>query len=171
MVEIMNSFQCCRWHVTPCYSRDSFTSYSWSRGLFAIMPEDVGYCPYVFPAMIGGTLGMDVTYKVTNVFVTTNLPERQQGLAAAVANSVLFLGVSFWLGCGEFTCSQVSGLKGSYAAALWLAVTCGAIGTAIMMAFVKIDPAKIEATIDGKEQQSTQEELCSSTPFHSIQQL
>lgn len=139
--------------------------------LFAIMPEDVGYCPYVFPAMIGGTLGMDVTYKVTNIFVTTNFPERQQGLTAAVVTSVLFLGVSFWLGCGEFTSSQVSGLKGSYTAALWLAVTYGAIRTAILIVFVETDTAKIKATIDGKEQQSTQEELCSSTPSHSIQQL
>jgi hypothetical protein len=32
--------------------------------LFAIMLENVGYCPYVFPAMIGGALGMDVTYKL-----------------------------------------------------------------------------------------------------------
>lgn len=140
--------------------------------LFAIMPEDVGYWRYVFPAMICGTLGMDVTYNVTNVFVTTSLPERQQGLAAAVANSVLFLGISFWLGWGDFTSSQVSGMKASYTAALWLAVACGGIGTAIMVVFVKIDPAKSEETVDEKQQQTTQEELCSSaTPAHSIQQL
>ena len=57
-----------------------------------------GYWPYVFPAMICGTLGMDVTYNVTNIFVTTSLLQRQQRLAAAVANSVIFLGISFWLG-------------------------------------------------------------------------
>jgi hypothetical protein len=87
--------------------------------------------------------------------VTTNLPESQQGLAAAVANSVLLLGVSFWLSCGEFASSQLSGLKESYTVALWLVVTCGAIGTAIMIEFVKINPAKIEATIDGKTPSSS----------------
>jgi hypothetical protein len=61
--------------------------------LFAIIPEDIGYWRYIFPAMICGTLGVDVTYNVTNVFVTTSLPERQQGLAATVANSVLSWGL------------------------------------------------------------------------------
>ncbi|OOF91480.1 hypothetical protein ASPCADRAFT_134035 [Aspergillus carbonarius ITEM 5010] len=120
--------------------------------LFAIMPPDVGYWPYVFPAMICGTLGMDVTYNVTNVFVTTCLPERQQGLAAAVANSVLFLGISFWLGWGDFTSAQVAGsLRARYQAALWLAVALAGLGLSILVLFVKIQPAQSEITVDEKD--------------------
>ncbi|BCR95066.1 uncharacterized protein AKAW2_20006S [Aspergillus luchuensis] len=120
--------------------------------LFAIMPLGASYWPYVFPAMICGTLGMDVTYNVTNIFVTTSLPERQQGLAAAVANSVLFLGISFWLGWGDFTSAQVHGdLRARYQAALWMAVGLAGLGLIIMVLFVKIKPAKSEVTVDEKE--------------------
>jgi MFS family permease len=52
--------------------------------LFAIIPERFSYWAYVFRAMLGPTLGVDVTYSVSNVFITTSLPKHQQGLAGAV---------------------------------------------------------------------------------------
>jgi hypothetical protein len=52
--------------------------------LFAIMPEGAGYWPFVFPAMVTGTIGIDVSFNITNIFITTGLPKRQQGLAGAM---------------------------------------------------------------------------------------
>lgn len=52
--------------------------------LFAIIPERFSYWAYVFRAMLGSTLGGDVTYSVSNVFITTSLPKHQQGLVGAV---------------------------------------------------------------------------------------
>ncbi|GLA56029.1 hypothetical protein AnigIFM63604_003970 [Aspergillus niger] len=119
-----------------------------------------GYWPYVFPAMICGTWGMDVTYNVTNIFVTTSVPERQQGLAAAVANIILFLGISFWLGWGDFTSAQVNGdLRARYQAALWMAVGLAGLGLIIMVLFVKIKPARSEVTVDEKEGNSGDTEV------------
>ncbi|GCB24436.1 drug resistance protein YOR378W [Aspergillus awamori] len=100
--------------------------------LFAIMPRGAGYWPYVFPAMICGTLGMDVTYNVTNIFVTTSLLQRQQRLAAAVANSVIFLGITEWL---------------------------AGLGLITTVLFVKIKPAKSEVTVDEKEGNSGETEV------------
>lgn len=65
--------------------------------LFALAPDGASYWAWVFPAMICGTLGIDISYNVTSVFITSSLPEHQQGLAGAVFNSVLFLGISFFL--------------------------------------------------------------------------
>ena len=42
--------------------------------------------------MIGATIGIDVTYNVANVFITTSLPQSQQGLAGALINSLVFSG-------------------------------------------------------------------------------
>lgn len=52
--------------------------------LFIIMPEGANYWAYVFPAMVAGTIGIDISFNITNVFITTGLPKRQQGLAGAM---------------------------------------------------------------------------------------
>lgn len=52
--------------------------------LFAIMPDGENYWAFVFPAMILGTVGIDISFNITNIFITTRLPKRQQGLAGAM---------------------------------------------------------------------------------------
>jgi hypothetical protein len=77
--------------------------------LFAIIPENPNYWAYVFPSMLCATLGVDVTYNVTNIFITTSMPKARQGLAGALINSLLFLGISFFL--GKYTHAYTGGLK------------------------------------------------------------
>lgn len=123
--------------------------------LFAILPkEGVSYWAYIFPAMICGTVGVDITYNITNVFLTTTLPEQQQGLAAAVANSVLFLGVSFFVGWGDFVAEMVDGQREGYKAAFWLGVACAGVALAVLVGWVKIEAARGE---DGKEEGESEE--------------
>ena len=120
--------------------------------LFAtIPPADPNYWAYVFPAMLGATLGVDVTYGVSNIFITTNLPKRRQGLAGAVINSVLFLGMSFFLGVADMVeSSQKANTKpkGTYKAAFWLATGSAIISLVIIAAFVRIGKAKSDLTVD-----------------------
>lgn len=52
--------------------------------LFAVMPKGGDYWAFVFPAMITGTIGIDLSMNISNVFISTALPKRQQGLAGAV---------------------------------------------------------------------------------------
>jgi nitrate/nitrite transporter NarK len=52
--------------------------------LFAIMPENASYWAFVFPAMVTGTIGIDVSFNITTIFITTGLPKRRQGLAGAM---------------------------------------------------------------------------------------
>lgn len=121
--------------------------------LFAIMPEKPNYWAYVFPSMICATLGIDITFTVSNVFITTNLPGYRQGLAGALINSLLFLGISFFLGIGDIVVGQTShlGIRKSYKNAFWLAVGLAA-GPIVIYAFLKIGSAKSDLTVEERQQ-------------------
>lgn len=45
--------------------------------LFAIAPIGATYWPWIFPSMICATLGTDITFNVTTIFITTSLPSKQ----------------------------------------------------------------------------------------------
>ncbi|OHE91327.1 major facilitator superfamily transporter [Colletotrichum orchidophilum] len=127
--------------------------------LFAIMPDNPNYWAYVFPAMICGTIGIDITYTVSNVFITTNLPSHRQGLAGALINSLLFLGISFFLGIGDVVVGETTdlGLKKSYQAAFWLATGVAAVAL-VLYALVRIGSAKSDLTMEEREQLAAAEE-------------
>ncbi|CAM1509495.1 Fc.00g032340.m01.CDS01 [Cosmosporella sp. VM-42] len=121
--------------------------------LFAIMPETPSYWAYVFPSMICATMGIDIIYTVSNVFITTSLPGHRQGLAGALINDLLFLGISFFLGMGDIAVGQTGhlGLRKSYQTAFWLAV--GIAGAPIVVyLFLKIGSAKSDFTVEERQQ-------------------
>lgn len=133
--------------------------------LFAIMPAGVGFWPYVFPAMICCTIGIDITYTVTNVFITTNLPARYQGLGGAVINSVVFLGISFFLGIADIAVGEHSheGLRESYKVGFWVAVGLSGVALCIFP-FLDIGNAASDLTVEEKAQlaeELRQQELAS----------
>ncbi|RSL72072.1 hypothetical protein CEP53_001247 [Fusarium sp. AF-6] len=120
---------------------------------FALMPEDPNYWAFIFPAMICATVGIDITYTVSNIFITNNLPGYRQGLAGALINSLLFLGISFFLGIADIVVGETGhlGMRKSYQAAFWLGV--GLTGCALVLyVFVKIGSAKSDLTIEEREQ-------------------
>ncbi|UPL03930.1 hypothetical protein LCI18_014864 [Fusarium solani-melongenae] len=111
------------------------------------------YWAFIFPAMICATVGIDITYTVSNIFITNNLPGYRQGLAGALINSLLFLGISFFLGIADITVGETGhlGLRKSYQAAFWLGV--GLTGCALVLyVFVKIGSAKSDLTVEEREQ-------------------
>ncbi|KAK2042395.1 major facilitator superfamily transporter [Colletotrichum somersetense] len=126
--------------------------------LFAVSPENLNYWAYVFPAMVCGTIGIDITYTVSNVFITTNLPAHRQGLAGALINSLLFLGISFFLGIGDVVVGDTRhlGTRESYHAAFWLATGVASVGL-LLYAFVRIGSAKSDLTVEEREQLNAEE--------------
>ncbi len=120
--------------------------------LFAIIPETPNYWAYVFPAMICATLGVDVAFNVSNVFITTQTPSKRQGLAGALINSTLFLGISFFLGVADIAVAQTShlGLKQSYKVAFWFGTGCAGVALLLLVFYVRIDRAKSDLTHDEK---------------------
>ena len=120
--------------------------------LFAIIPEDPNYWAYILPAMICATIGVDVTYNISNIFITTNMPQNRQGLAGALINSLVFLGISFFLGIADIIATATAhlGLERSYKSAFWFGVGCAAFSLILLVLFVKIEKAKSDLTVEEK---------------------
>lgn len=124
--------------------------------LFALAPEGANYWAFVFPAMIAATIGIDVTFNVANIFITTSLSQSRQGLAGALINSLLYLGIAFLLAFADVTQTQTAhfGLKRSYQSVFWYQVACSALALVIMIGFVRIKSAKSDVTVDEREAQA-----------------
>jgi MFS family permease len=119
--------------------------------LFAIAPLGANYWAYIFPSMICATVGIDITFNVANIFTTTSLPQRQQGLAGGVIMLLLHLGIAVYLGFADivqvYTRESLT-LQKSYQATFWFEVACAAIALAILVLFVKIPKAKSDLTVE-----------------------
>lgn len=115
--------------------------------LFAVIPaKDPNYWGYVFPAMLGATLGVDVTYGVSNIFITTSLPKNRQGLAGAVINSNIFLGISFFLGMADMI--ERYEPSDAYRSPFYFGVGAAVASLVIIICFVPIGRAKSDLTAD-----------------------
>jgi MFS family permease len=126
--------------------------------LFAIIPERFSYWAYIFPAMLGSTLGVDVTYSVSNAFITTSLPKHQQGIAGAVVWVVIFLGIGFFLGVADVVVSSTAHLRlrESYKAAFWFGTGCAGLGLLLLVGFVDVGQAKSALTADERNELETE---------------
>ena len=109
--------------------------------------------------MICATAGIDITYNVTNIFITTSMPKARQGLAGSLINSLLFLGISFFLGIADLAVTQTEdrGQRQSYKVAFWFATGCATFGVIIMFLGVKIGKASSDLTVE--ERQELEREL------------
>ncbi|PNY25128.1 Uncharacterized protein TCAP_04939 [Tolypocladium capitatum] len=137
--------------------------------LFALIPDPASsgkstsflYWAYVFPAMLGGTLGIDITFSVTNVYVTTAMPRRHQAAASGLVNSLLFLSVAFWLGITELAVSAAMRTRGDgegegglepreqYKIGFWTCVALSAVSLCLMVT-VRMGQAEAAMTADEK---------------------
>ncbi|KAJ4343518.1 hypothetical protein N0V87_000285 [Didymella glomerata] len=128
----------------------SGTAYVLCTLLFAILPVHFNYWAYVFPAMICATLGIDITYNVSNIFITTSMPKNRQGLAGAFMNSLLFLGIAVFLSFADLAVSETEdrGLRQSYKIAFWLATALSSAGLILMFLGVKIGKASSDLTVE-----------------------
>ncbi|RDA92087.1 hypothetical protein CP533_3589 [Ophiocordyceps camponoti-saundersi (nom. inval.)] len=127
--------------------------------LFALIPgPDEGkstsfiYWAYVFSAMLGGTIGIDITFNVTNVFITTAMPRRLQAAAGGLINSLLYLGVAFWLGVTQTAISAADerrpiDAQAQYRIAFWTGVGLAALAVCLTVT-VRIGQATAALTAD-----------------------
>lgn len=118
--------------------------------LFALVPEGGSYWAYILPAMIGGTLNIDIVFNVTNVFITTNLPTKDQGAAGALINSLLFLPISLFLGLADVVVASYEwkGEMESYKSAFWFGTGCAALS---LLLFCFVDTGKAESQLRVEE--------------------
>jgi len=137
--------------------------------LFVLIPErasgsgpsiDFIYWAYIFSAMVAGTIGIDITFNVTNVFITTAVPSALQATAGAVINSLLYLGIAFWLGVAELAVASANAgrvasgqaempLREQYQIGFWIGVALGGLATLLFLS-VDIGQAAASMTADEK---------------------
>ncbi|KAH8821766.1 MFS multidrug transporter-like protein [Xylogone sp. PMI_703] len=140
-------------HLLPGTLLVIFSGTSWIIAplLFAIAPQGANYWAYILPAMICATVGIDITFNVANVFITTSLPKKQQGLAGAVIMLLLHLGIAVFLGFADivntYTVERL-GKRLSYHAVFWFEVACASVALVILVLLVKIKEAESELTVD-----------------------
>lgn len=89
------------------------------------------------------------------------MPERRQGLAGALINSILQLSIAFFLGLADIIATKTqgpgqAGLSKSYKNVFWFEVAGAAFALAILVLFVRIDEAKSDMTADEKETSARQ---------------
>lgn len=103
--------------------------------LLALVPVGGNYWAYIFPAMILGTMGIDLSVTLVMVFVTTQLPLARQGLAGGFVNSVLQLGMAIAIGLTDIIRTQTEPYAGqvqSYKNVFWFGVAAGGLSLIIL---------------------------------------
>jgi MFS family permease len=127
--------------------------------LFALAPKDAIYWAYIFPAMVSATIGVDITFVVSNIFITTNIARHRQGLSGALINSLLFLGIGFFLGLADLAVAEEEnrGSSEGHRVAFWLGTAMAAI-TAVIFTTIKIGKAESDLTIDERMARAQVEE-------------
>ncbi|KAK4244663.1 major facilitator superfamily domain-containing protein [Corynascus novoguineensis] len=121
--------------------------------LFAFAPQDANYWAFIFPAMLGSTIGVDITFLVSNVFITTNVARERQGIAGALINTVLFVGISFFLGLADLAVSEDKNRGGTegHRVAFWFATACSTV-TLLLFSTIKLGKAESELTVEERMQ-------------------
>lgn len=120
--------------------------------LFALIPEGGSYWAWILPAMLGCTIGIDIAYNVTSVFITTNIPQKHQGAAGALINSLVFLPISLFLGLADVVAASYErkGEMVSYKAAFWFGTGCAAFAL-VLFCFIDTGKAESQLRIEEKE--------------------
>lgn len=134
-------------HLVPGTALIIFSGVCWIIAplLFALAPVHASFWAWIFTAMTCATLGIDITFNVTTIFITTSLPSSQQGLAGALINSLMQFAIAVCLGISQIIANSVEkksgSLRNSYKAVFWFEVACASVALFILIPFCKIDSA------------------------------
>ncbi|KAF1980874.1 MFS general substrate transporter, partial [Aulographum hederae CBS 113979] len=122
--------------------------------LLSFVPSDSSsksYWAFIFPALLALTLGSDLTYTVSNIFMTNVQPLQYQGLAGAFASVLVNLGVSVSISLADILSSAVE-VKNKPMVAIrvvfWFAAGLSAAGLILCVLFVRIPKPTSHLTPD-----------------------
>ncbi|PSK45303.1 hypothetical protein B9Z65_2443 [Elsinoe australis] len=118
--------------------------------LFALAPVGANYWAWTFPSVFCATIAVDTTINISTIFISTSMPKHRQGMAGALVNSIMQLGIAFLLGFADVVQTETSdqGTMQKYKNVFWLEVACAGLALVVMAAFVKIDKAKSQLTAE-----------------------
>lgn len=90
-------------HVVPIMALLLVSGLAWIAAplLLALCPLPMSYWAFVMPSMLCATIGIDLTFTVSVVFLSAGQPLKYQGLAGAVSSILVNLAMSFSLSISE----------------------------------------------------------------------
>lgn len=153
-------------HIIPIMVLLLISALAWIAAplLLALCPLPMNYWAFVMPSMLCATIGIDLTFTVSVVFLSAVQPLKYQGLAGAVSSILVNLAMSFSLSISEITALEAessiilpdpnsSGWEaakakqsnwGFQAAFLYAAASAG-LGLIITVLFVRISRSVVSA--------------------------
>lgn len=86
-------------HIVPIKLLMIISGLAWIGAplVFAVGPIPLSYWSEVLPSMICGTLGIDLTFTIAAIFLSSSQPLKFQGVAGAVSSILVNLAMSFSL--------------------------------------------------------------------------
>jgi len=143
-------------HIIPLANTLFFSGVAWIMAplLFALAPPFSYYWNFIGPSMICITLGIDLTFTVSTVFLTsTQLPE-YQSIVGAVCSVLVNMATAFSLGIAHIIYSETQkreiSISASYKWALWFATASSCIGFLICLLLVRIPKASGDLVPKGR---------------------
>jgi len=90
-------------HIVPLKLLLLISGLAWIGAslLLALCPLPLNYWAFVLPSMLCATLGVDVTFTVSLIFLAAVQPQKYQGLCGAVCSILVNLAMSFSLPISE----------------------------------------------------------------------
>ena len=140
-------------HIVPIKLLLVVSGLAWIAAplIFAVGPVPLYYWSEVLPSMICGTLGIDLTFTIAAIFLSSTQPLKFQGVAGAVSSILVNLAMSFSLpisliikeaatdhAASDSIDSKVDATLWGYRAAFIYGSASAACGLIIVIFFVKI---------------------------------
>jgi hypothetical protein len=157
-------------HIVPIKLLLIISGLAWIGAplVFAVGPVPLAYWSEVLPSMICGTLGVDLTFTIAAIFLSSSQPLKFQGVAGAVSSIFVNLAMSFSLPISlivkEAAAAHVlddtidneadSTIWGFRAAFIYGAVSAGC-GLIVCIFFVRIS----RSVVSGEKTQDDEESL------------
>jgi hypothetical protein len=155
-------------HIVPIKLLLLISGLAWIAAplIFAVGPVPLYYWSEVLPSMICGTLGIDLTFTIAAIFLSSSQPLKFQGVAGAVSSILVNLAMSFSLPislivkeaaaahvASDTIDSKVDATLWGFRAAFIYGAASAACGLIIVIFFVKIS----RSVFSGEKQEGDEE--------------
>lgn len=165
-------------HIVPIQLLLLISGLAWIAAplLLAVSPLPLNYWSAVLPSMLCATLGIDLTFTVSIIFLSSIQPLRYQGLSGAVCSILVNLGMSFALPLSEIITRKAESMSfptsalssptaeldfanhltnWGYQAAFTYGAASAGLGFVICVLFVRISRAVVRKRPEDEEQQGS----------------
>ena len=159
-------------HIVPIKLLLLISGLAWIAAplIFAVGPVPLHYWSEVLPSMICGTLGIDLTFTIAAIFLSSSQPLKFQGVAGAVSSILVNLAMSFSLPislivkeaaaahvASDTIDSKVGSTLWGFRAAFIYGAASAACGLVVVILFVKISRSVFSGEKQDDDEEARQE--------------